>query len=73
MTKKIIESAKAEILDEIQKFNDGFKTIIGERGVKLSGGQRQRLAIARTFYKNPDYSFLMTAYLQLMLQKKKQF
>ncbi len=52
---KIIEAArKAEILDEINNFNDGFDTVIGERGIQLSGGQRQRLAIARTFYKNPD-------------------
>ena len=52
---KIIESAnKADILDEIDSFKNGFETIIGERGVQLSGGQRQRLAIARTFYKNPE-------------------
>ncbi|MDG1348868.1 MAG: ABC transporter ATP-binding protein [Flavobacteriales bacterium] len=52
---KIIAAAKkADILDEITSFKDGFDTIIGERGVQLSGGQRQRLAIARTFYKNPN-------------------
>jgi len=52
---KIIEAAKkADILDEINNFKNGFETIIGERGVQLSGGQRQRLAIARTFYKNPE-------------------
>ena len=52
---KIIEAAKkAYILDEINNFKNGFETIIGERGVQLSGGQRQRLAIARTFYKNPE-------------------
>ncbi len=52
---KVIEAAKkADILDEITSFKDGFDTIIGERGVQLSGGQRQRLAIARTFYKNPE-------------------
>lgn len=52
---KIINaSKKAEIFDEITNFSQGYDTIIGERGVKLSGGQRQRLAIARTFYKNPD-------------------
>jgi len=52
---KIIEAAKkADILDEINNFKNGFETIIGERGVQLSGGQRQRLAITRTFYKNPE-------------------
>ena len=52
--KLYLAAKNAEILEEIKSFNKGFKTIIGERGVKLSGGQRQRLAIARTFYKNPD-------------------
>jgi len=52
--KTILKAAKkAEILKEINSFNNGFETIIGERGVKLSGGQRQRLAIARTFFKKP--------------------
>ena len=45
---------KACILDEINAFPKGLNTLIGERGVQLSGGQRQRLAIARTFYKNPN-------------------
>jgi ATP-binding cassette subfamily B protein len=53
--KKIITAAKkSEILEEIDSFSNGFETIIGERGVQLSGGQRQRLAIARTFYKEPN-------------------
>lgn len=37
----------AAIHDEIMAMTDGYRTRIGERGVKLSGGQRQRLAIAR--------------------------
>ena len=53
---RILEAAKkAEILEEINSFTNGLDTIIGERGVQLSGGQRQRLAIARTFYKQPDF------------------
>ena len=44
---------KAEILEEINSFTDGFETIIGERGVKLSGGQKQRVAIARSLAMNP--------------------
>jgi len=56
---KIINAAKAaEIWDEINLFEKGINTVIGERGIQLSGGQRQRLAIARTFYKNPDLFIL---------------
>jgi len=32
---------------------DGYKTVVGERGLKLSGGEKQRVAIARTFLKHP--------------------
>lgn len=39
--------------DFISKFELGYGTLIGERGVRLSGGQRQRLAIARALLANP--------------------
>ncbi len=45
---------KSEILDLVDSWPDGFKTIIGERGAKLSGGQRQRIGIARALYKRAD-------------------
>ncbi|HMT07471.1 MAG TPA: ABC transporter ATP-binding protein [Pyrinomonadaceae bacterium] len=50
----IKEMCKVANADEfIQKFPNGYDTIVGERGVKLSGGQRQRLAIARALLADP--------------------
>ena len=50
---RVIESAKkAQISDYIELTNDGYNTIVGERGIKLSGGQIQRIGIARALYRN---------------------
>lgn len=45
---ELIEAAReAAVHDVIEKFADGYETVVGERGVTLSGGQQQRVAIAR--------------------------
>ena len=49
----IIEASKrSEIHNEIEKFKNGYQTILGERGVTLSGGQVQRVSISRAFLKD---------------------
>ncbi|MDH5648140.1 MAG: ABC transporter ATP-binding protein/permease [Gammaproteobacteria bacterium] len=51
---EVIRAAKqAHIHEFISSLPDGYKTIVGERGLKLSGGEKQRVAIARTLLKNP--------------------
>ena len=55
MTDTEIEAAAqaAAVHDVVLSFPEGYKTLVGEKGVTLSGGQKQRVAIARTLLKNP--------------------
>ena len=56
---QVIEaSKKANIYEYICSLEDGFDTVVGERGVKLSGGQKQRISIARVFLKDPKILIL---------------
>ncbi|KAJ5698641.1 abc transporter [Penicillium macrosclerotiorum] len=51
---EVYEACKAAAIhDKILTFTKGYKSQVGENGIKLSGGEAQRLAIARVFLKNP--------------------
>lgn len=54
-TREAIEAAAraAQAHEFILGFEDGYETVVGERGVTLSGGQRQRIALARAFLTHP--------------------
>ena len=69
---EIIEAAKiANAYDFIIQKEDGFKTMIGDRGSKLSGGERQRLTIARAVLKNPPILILDEATSALDTESEK--
>ncbi|MBQ3195325.1 MAG: ABC transporter ATP-binding protein [Clostridia bacterium] len=56
---EVEEAARnANIHDYIMGLQNGYDTVVGERGVKLSGGQKQRISIARAFLKNPPVMIL---------------
>lgn len=56
---EVVHAAEqAQIAGFIERLPDGFRTMVGERGLKLSGGEKQRVAIARTLLKGPPILIL---------------
>lgn len=51
---EMVKAAQMARIDSfVQRLSEGYKTRVGERGLKLSGGEKQRVAIARTILKQP--------------------
>ena len=56
---EVLKAVEASHVKEfVDRFDEGLKTVIGERGVRLSGGQRQRVALARAILANPKILIL---------------
>lgn len=68
-------SKKAQAHNFIKKLEEGYETIIGERGVGLSGGQRQRVSLARAMMKDASIFVLddVTSAVDMETEKKIQY
>ena len=53
-----IAAQQAQIHELVESWDEGYETLVGERGTRLSGGQRQRIGVARAFYRRSDVLIL---------------
>jgi len=53
-----IAAENAQIASLVESWDDQYKTLVGERGIRLSGGQRQRIGVARAFYRQSNLLIL---------------
>lgn len=68
----VVRAAKLAFADEFirHKTPDGYKTVLGQGGMRLSGGQMQRIALARAFLRDPDILILDEATSQIDLESE---
>ena len=62
-----IAAQQAQISELIESLDNGYETIVGERGARLSGGQRQRVGLARAFYRDSNVLILMKQQVRSMM------